>query len=384
MQISIWEKQSFYAHHDVVIIGAGLVGLWTAYEIKRLQPKASIVILEKGIIPTGASTRNAGFACFGSPTELLHDKKMLGESKMLEIAEMRYKGISKIRKILADDLTGYEACGGYECLNRQLNNLPELKDALPSLNKSLKAITRLDETFTWQNNRLDSFGLTGFDAMIENTLEAALHSGKLVQSLTKLVQSLGVNILTGLQVNSWQKAKGSITIDAVHFLNESAKQEIKFTTDRLIVCTNAFTSLIAPGMNVSPGRGQIIVTSEIDNLKMKGTFHYDEGFYYFRNLGKRILLGGARNKAFDEEATTNLDESPIVQEELERFLKEHIAKDYDYTIEYRWSGVMGFTEDKQPAIKQLEDNICAVIACNGMGVALSPIIAEQVASLAND
>lgn len=384
MQISIWEKQSFYAHHDIVIIGAGLVGLWTAYEIKRSQPGASVLIIEKGIVPTGASTRNAGFACFGSPTELLHDKKILGEEKMLEIAEMRYKGINKIRKIFTDDLIGYEACGGYECLNQQLNDLTELNDALPYLNKSLKAITGLAETFAWQNNRLNSFGFAGFDAMIENTLEAALHSGKLVQNLTKLVQSLGVNILTGLQVNNWQKGIDVIHINTIHLLSELAKQTVDFTAGKLIICTNAFTSLIAPELKVSPGRGQIIVTSEINNLKMKGTFHYNEGFYYFRNVGKRILLGGARNKAFDEETTTTMDESAIVQNELERFLKEHIARNYNYVIEYRWSGVMGFTEDKQPAIKQLEDNILAVVACNGMGVALSPIIAEQVAALTND
>ena len=39
---------------------------------------------------------------------------------------------------------------------------------------------------------------------------------------------------------------------------------------------------------------------------------------------------------------------------------------------------MGFTEDKQPMIKHISDKITAIVACNGMGVALSPIISEQL------
>ncbi|WP_315816304.1 FAD-dependent oxidoreductase [Paraflavitalea speifideaquila] len=35
MQISIWEKESFYAPKDIIIIGSGLVGLWSAYYIKN-------------------------------------------------------------------------------------------------------------------------------------------------------------------------------------------------------------------------------------------------------------------------------------------------------------------------------------------------------------
>ena len=64
--LSFWEKDSYYADTDIVIIGAGLMGLWSAYELKKAAPSLSITILEKNATPLGASTRNAGFACFGS------------------------------------------------------------------------------------------------------------------------------------------------------------------------------------------------------------------------------------------------------------------------------------------------------------------------------
>src|SRR6266700_2118011 len=114
MQVSVWEKESFYAPKDVIIVGSGFVGLWCAYYLKKKQPKLSVTIVDRGIIPTGASTRNAGFACFGSVTELLQDFNKTGEEKMLELVEMRYKGLLRIRKIFSEQEIDFDMCGGYE------------------------------------------------------------------------------------------------------------------------------------------------------------------------------------------------------------------------------------------------------------------------------
>ena len=70
MTTSIWEKESFFKHQDIIIVGSGFAGLWSAYFLSRKHKKAKITIVEKEPIPTGASTRNAGFACFGSLPEL--------------------------------------------------------------------------------------------------------------------------------------------------------------------------------------------------------------------------------------------------------------------------------------------------------------------------
>src|SRR4051794_20986302 len=96
--LSIWEKQSFYAPADILIAGSGFIGLWSAWWLKKKHPHLRITIIDRGIMPTGASTRNAGFACFGSVTELMKDVLVMGEDRMLELVEMRYKGLSRIRK----------------------------------------------------------------------------------------------------------------------------------------------------------------------------------------------------------------------------------------------------------------------------------------------
>ena len=146
-------------------------------------------------------------------------------------------------------------------------------------------------------------------------------------------------------------------------------------------CINAFTHGLIPELNITPARGQVIVTSPISDLPLKGTFHFDEGFYYWRNLGNRILLGGARNTAFAEEETTDLSGSEKVKNALAVFLQQHLHPKYKYSIEYHWSGIMGFTADRKPYTGQVSDHVFAAIACNGMGVALTPVVAEKVAEL---
>lgn len=371
--LSIWETETFYAPQDIIIVGAGLMGLWSALELKKRKRKLRITILERNTTPLGASTRNAGFACFGSPTELLHDADTIGPDAMLAVVEMRYRGIEKIRSHFTDAQTGFDLCGGYECVNKNYTHWNKLDEKTDWLNSLLKQITGNEKIFQRADTKLSKLGMRGFDALIENRSEAALHSGKLVQALTQKVQAAGVTILYGIEVSAWKKIAALINLKTHQQINLQAKQ--------LLFCTNAYTHTLLPELSIKPARGQVIVTSPIDGLALKGTFHFDEGFYYWRNLGNRVLIGGARNSVFDEEATLDLSGSEVVKQALEYFLKEHLHPDYQYTIEHHWSGIMGFTADKKPYVGRVSEQVFAAIACNGMGVALTPVIAEQTADL---
>jgi glycine/D-amino acid oxidase-like deaminating enzyme len=46
---------------DVVILGGGYTGMWTAWFVKQLEPEADVVILEQDICGGGPSGRNGGF-----------------------------------------------------------------------------------------------------------------------------------------------------------------------------------------------------------------------------------------------------------------------------------------------------------------------------------
>lgn len=373
-QLSVWEKESFFAPADIIIVGSGLVGLWSAYYLKKKAPNLSITIVERGLIPTGASTRNAGFACFGTLTELISGVKEMGEEQMMELTELRFKGLKKISKVFKDSEIGLERNGGYELITDADSN--ELRSQIDTFNRLLKKITGKQKVYRLQNDKLDRFGFQGIQHLVGNEWEAQLHSGKLCQALLRLVQSMGVTVLNNIEITGYEKVHGQVLLHS--------RQTPPLLSSQLLVATNAFARQLLPQLDVTPARGQVIVTSPIDNLPFEGSFHFDEGFYYFRSLGDRVLLGGARNKAFEEETTAEMELSDTIQRELERFLQEVILPGRHFTIEHRWSGIMGMGGEKMPILRAVNDHVFCAVRMSGMGVALAPVVGEKIAALMTD
>jgi glycine/D-amino acid oxidase-like deaminating enzyme len=247
----------------------------------------------------------------------------------------------------------------------------QLNDRIAYINQLLTPIIGNHDCFSNATKRIKSIGLKKFDHLIFNPLEAGIHSGKLVSALTDLVKEKGIRILNGMEIISWENLNDKVIL--------STKSNQTITANQVLFCTNGFTNELLPELKIAPARGQIILTAPINGLLTKGTFHFDEGFYYWRNIGNRILLGGARNSDFTNEATTSFEGSDLIRNTLLDFLQNHLETSAPITIEQSWSGIMGFTKNKLPLFERVENNISAAIACNGMGVALTPIFAEKVA-----
>ena len=137
---SYWETKHFF-DYDLIVVGSGFVGLSTAVHFKKKNPKANVLVLERGIFPTGASTKNAGFACFGSLTEILDDFWQMTQEEVVKLVERRYLGINSIRKKFGDTALGYRHSYGFELLDK--DQLPAL-DQLSDINKLLKPIFKKD------------------------------------------------------------------------------------------------------------------------------------------------------------------------------------------------------------------------------------------------
>jgi gamma-glutamylputrescine oxidase len=374
--ISIWEKDTFFAPQDVIIIGSGFVGLWSAFYLKKKHPKLKVSIIDRGIIPTGASTRNAGFACFGSLSELVYDAKSMGTDKMLNLVEMRYKGLERIRKHFEEDVIDFDQCGGYELFDSHSSiSSDELENSIEYINSLLKPIIDTKKTFRLVDEKIGVYGFGHTQHLVKSNLEGCLHSGKLLKALLRSVQCMGVQVFNAIEVKNFQVFDDTIELET--------NRHLSFTTRKLLVCTNAFATELLEDLDVVPARGQVVLTSPIQNLPWKGTFHSDEGFYYFRNLGDRVLLGGARNKAFAEEQTTVMDTSETIQKELERYLATVVLPNHtgQYTIENRWSGIMAMGSEKMPIVKQVLPNVFCAVRMSGMGVALAPVVGQQVCGM---
>ena len=371
---SVWEKESFYRKRDVIIIGAGLSGLWAAYHLKKKQPSVSVAILERGLIPAGASTRNAGFACFGSLTELMHDRRTMSDDEMVLLVEMRNRGLGILTKVLKPADIDFELCGGYELITKADDiSTAQLTDEMITLNKMLRSTIGAADVFKMADDKISSFRFGQLRHLVENRYEGYLHSGKLCEELTRVVQQMGVTIVTGINVEAQTKLNDHILI--------SCKDNVNFKASRVLICTNAFAGTLLTGLDLVPARGQVLLTEPIPGLHWRGTFHAERGYYYFRNLGDRILLGGARNTDFAGEQTVEMTTSINIQEALEQFLQTYIVPDRKIAITDRWSGIMAMGNNKHPIITEISPDVFCCVRMSGMGVSLTPVTGEMAADL---
>jgi len=371
MQPSFWE-QDVMLDADFVVVGAGIVGLQTALELRAHRPHASIRVLERGALPAGASTRNAGFACFGSLTELLHDFDTMGVPAAVDLVDRRWRGLQRLRARLGDAAIGYEGLGGFELLREA--DMPAL-ERLGEINASLKPLFGCD-VFTSDRSAPGrcQFGQE-VQTLVENRLEGQLHSGMLMRSLVRLAAQHDIQLHTGVTVTALEESSGVVKVSAC------TPDHAVFRAAGVALCINGFTRELLPGCGIVPARGQILVTDPVPGLPWKGCYHLERGYYYFRNVGERVLLGGARHLHIEAETTTELQITSDVQQALETLLHDVILPHRKVRIAQRWSGIMGFTADKQPVVRRVSERIVLGFGCNGMGVALGADIAERTARL---
>jgi glycine/D-amino acid oxidase-like deaminating enzyme len=107
----------------------------------------------------------------------------------------------------------------------------------------------------------------------------------------------------------------------------------------------------------------------------------DEGFYYFRNIDNRLLLGGGRNLDFEGETTMEFGLTDMIQNKLESLLKDVILPGKKVEIERRWSGIMGVGPRKRPILKRLNDHVFCGIRLGGMGIAIGSFVGKALAAL---
>lgn len=370
--LSFWEKNSFLKY-DYIIIGGGILGLSTACSLKEKFPERTVLVLEKGIFPEGASTKNAGFACFGSLTEILSDFKTLGENETINLVSKRITGIRLLRQRLSDDKTGLENFGGYELIGEE--NAGSL-EKIDLVNDRLRSIFKND-VFCVMNEKIRQFGFneTKVKALVYSRFESQIDTGKMMNSLIEYVGKKGVRILNCTEALRISEKENYVKV----FVKDKGRdEEFYFTCRKIFICTNAFTKSLIPEFEVTPGRGQVIITKPVENLKFKGVFHFDEGFYYFRNYENRVIFGGGRNLDIKKEESLKFESNEKILSDLKDKLSSLVLYKQNFEIDYSWTGIMGFTKNKLPLIQNISDRITAVVSCNGMGVALSSFIAEEI------
>lgn len=367
MELSYWEYKTWLSQIDFTIVGSGLVGLSCALELKEKHPSAKILILEKGILPQGASTKNAGFACFGSASEILSDLQTHSENEVVELVKHRWEGIQALRNHLGDQALNFQVLGGHEVfLKEKTAKYHECLDKLSYLNGLLTSVFR-EAVFKETPNQFHfENSCTNY---ITHTKEGQLDTGKMVAALVHKVHQADIPILNSVTVEAYEEVGGKVKVKTNRF---------EFETVKLLIATNGFAPQLVE-QNVSPARAQVLITQPIKDLHIKGTFHLEEGYYYFRNIENRVLLGGGRNLDYKAEETQEFGLTPLVQSKLEELLREVILPNTDFVVDRRWSGIMGIGKQKNPIIKQLSNHVFCGVRLGGMGVALGSWVGKELA-----
>ena len=371
-QLSFWEKQSYFEEIDFLIIGAGIVGYSAAIHLQEKYPNASILIVERGYLPSGASSKNAGFACFGSATELLDDLDQMDENTVWSTVQKRWEGLNYLKSIIGESNLELEVNGSWDILTtKNADKIPFVRSKIDYLNQQIEAITGEKKVYSEDHGLSKKFNFQGIETSINNRLEGQINTGKMIQRFYQKAIEKGIKVLFGIDVLSFESSENKVQINI---------SQGEITTKNLLICTNGFAAQLIDE-DVQPARAQVIVTSPIPNLQMKGTFHYDQGYYYFRNVDNRILLGGGRNLDFKGETTTQMETTDLVMNSLNKLLKEVIIPNTPYSIEYKWAGIMGVGSTKAPIVKKVKPNVGIGVRMGGMGVAIGSLIGKELSEL---
>lgn len=368
--LSYWEKSTYLENIDFLIIGSGIVGLSTAIFLKKKNKNYKVLVIDRGYLPTGASTKNAGFTCFGSPTELFDDLQNMNELTVWDTFSNRYMGLNTLFELVQKDKIAYRECKSWDIISSKKNN-DITKDFIEYINHKAHEITGVKEIYHEDKLISSKFGFEGINTSYCNKLEGAIHTGKMIQELYKKAILNDVNVLFGMNAEKLDHSAQENVI-------ETQFGEIK--AKNTIIATNGFAKKWIKD-DILPARAQVIITNEIPDLKINGTFHYEKGYYYFRNVGNRVLLGGGRNLDFKGETTEEFGSSEQIRLKLLELLKNVILPKHTYEIQDSWSGIMGVGKSKSPIIKKINNNTAIGVRMGGMGVAIGAQVGKKLADL---
>jgi glycine/D-amino acid oxidase-like deaminating enzyme len=367
--LSLWEKESFL-RYDFIVVGGGMIGLSTAVALKERNPSASVLVLERGLFPAGASTKNVGHLSVSTLTEVLADREELGDDALLDVISKRWRGMRLLRERYGDTALGYEPVGGYELFRDE--EIPAV-DHIDTVNRFLRPLFSSD-VFQVRDDLLARFGFNRaiVKKLVLNPIDGHVRTGKVLTAVLARAGLRGVRILTGAEVASIEEDTSGVSVRV---------GEIEFRAGAVAVCTNSWISRLVPSVGVTPARGQVFVTEPVAGLPWRGTFNFDTGYYYFRDVGDRVIVGGGRHTDRETETTHEQGINAGIHERLEGVLRDIVLPGRTVKIEMRWSGIMGFSRSRLPVVKRTGARTAVGFGCNSMGLVMGSVIGDETAAL---
>jgi glycine/D-amino acid oxidase-like deaminating enzyme len=332
---------------DVAIVGAGIAGIATAYHLTRAGVKP--VVLEARTVAEAASGRNAGFLLAGVAENFVAATRRYGEERALRVWRFTRHNQQLVRNIVARERIACDlAWYGSKQLAGDDDEWSEVRQSAARLQKEGVRVRLAPDDRAAIYEEDGEFHPVRY---VRGLARAAVAAGALVHTRTRA---------TGVSAREVRTDRARITAGAV------------------VVCVNAYSQHLVP-LRVRPVRGQMLATAPVERRVFERPAYANRGYRYWRQRADgSLLIGGWRDTAADEEVGEEERTTPRIQEQLERFLREHCA---ETKITHRWAGTMGFSHDALPYVGRHETGVFVNAGFTGHGMAFATATGELIADL---
>ncbi len=332
---------------DVVIVGAGYTGLWTAYYLARLEPQLDVVVVEAEIAGFGASGRNGGWASGELAVNLARAEAAQGRHQLVRQHRAIFSSIDEIGRVCLEE--GIDADfkkGGTVTFASNPAQVSRLRERL----KSEAAWGFGEDDYRW----LDP-AETARIAKSETALGsmytphcAALHPFRLARGLAAAVERAGVTIFEGSPVEAIEPGRV-----------RTRHGEVRAGT--VLQCTEAFSVGLAGGSRrVIPVYSLMIATEPLSTrtweaigLEERPTFNdarhlviygqrTADGRFAFGGRGAPYHFGSAMRPEFEQE--------PQVHGHIHEVLRRLFPQIGGAAITHTWGGAVAVPRDWTAAV----------------------------------
>jgi glycine/D-amino acid oxidase-like deaminating enzyme len=178
---------------DVVIVGAGFTGLWTAYYLAKTAPDLRVVVCEREIAGFGASGRNGGWCSALFPASLNKLERMAGREAAIAMQRAMHETVDEVGRVAAaEGIDCHYAKGGTVMLARTPVQLERARAEIAEAREF-----GFDESDLRLLTATEAQKLAGASSVLGGTYTphcAAIHPARLARGLAEAVRQLGVEV----------------------------------------------------------------------------------------------------------------------------------------------------------------------------------------------
>jgi glycine/D-amino acid oxidase-like deaminating enzyme len=365
---------------DVVVVGGGYTGMWTAWHFKQLQPEAKVVLLEEEGCGEGPSGRNGGFVngmWFSLPTLRQH----FGDRAAIAVARAAQHSVIEIGAFCRDqEVDAWYRPSGY----LQVSTAPAWDGAWRPAMDAARALgeptacVELDADEMRKRCYSPIFRGAGFYAGA-----ATVQPARLAQGLAQRIRDRGVEVYEHSKVTSVDRQGHDVIAETKHG---------RVRAKAAVLATGGALQHL-PGMHhrLTLTSSHIVITEPVPDLLEEIGWTGGECItdsramiHYFRTTPDgRIAFGwGGGRVVFRARTHGRAERDPGVVGELRRHLRRFFPGVEGRGITHAWGGPIDVSPTHLPVVNELEPGIHCAFGYTGHGVGPSHMLGRSLASLA--